>query len=166
MKILVLLFLPLLMVGYIVRNLIVLGRLLPFQPDNFLKGLPLRGIDPQGDGSYGAPRGNRKHNGLDVEYKAGSNFVAPFDCKIIRHGTVQANKPFTLIEVQGIGKFSHLTAKYMYIIGLPVSDKIIRRGKSLGIVQNLHLYYPSNMINHVHIEIYDNGTRVNPELYL
>lgn len=138
-----------------------------WQPKQFLKDTPLRGLDPTGHGHYGAKRGSRLHNGLDLKYAPFVDFPAPFDCKIIRTGYPYANdRRYLLAEIQGVGQYDHLKAKVMYMVPKKPINELLRRGQSMGTVQDLSKKYGSKMINHVHFELYDNGTRVNPEQYL
>lgn len=143
------------------------GRWFWWQPSQFLSGYQLRGNDPTGYGHFGAPRGKRKHKGLDLKASPRSPFKAPFDCKIIRKGQVYGGDVrYTLAEIKGVGQFKDLTAKVMYLTDFEVNDKIIRRGRTLGVVQNLSAKHGNKMINHVHFELYRDGLLINPELYL
>ena len=144
------------------------GRFVWWQPNEFLKGYELRGDDPTGHGHYGARRsGGRRHKGLDLKATPRTSFNAPFDCVIIRKGYVYGGDTrYRLAEIKGVGQFKDLTAKVMYLTDFDVTDKVIRRGRALGTVQDLSARHGTKMINHVHFELYRSGVLINPELYL
>lgn len=113
--------------------------------------------DRQGLGHYGAPRGNRRHSGLDFEAKPGQAVLAPISGKI-RRIQVYASDP----RWRGLAiKNGNLEVKLFYmqpLANLPVS---VERGQVVGNMQDRAATSPG-MINHLHVEVWVDGKHVNP----
>lgn len=129
--------------------------------------LTSRGCDPQGCGEYGAPRTHGKHKGHDFKIDPNTRFKMPFDSVILRRGLVSVGKPFNLLEVTPKGAFKNvLTFKVMYsdLADYAVGSEI-SKNEVIGISQNVASYYGGGMANHLHVEAYIFGKRVNPKLF-
>jgi len=129
-----------------------------------------RGCDNQGCGHYGAPRdgGSRKHKGHDLAITPNTGFKLPFDSYIKRKGLVRQGQPFNLLEVTPLGTFKNIvTFKIMYCdLGQYAVGSEMKKTEVVGISQDVASYYGGGMKNHLHIEAYIFGKRVNPELFL
>jgi murein DD-endopeptidase MepM/ murein hydrolase activator NlpD len=124
--------------------------------------------DKLGSGEYLAPRGGRRHKGVDFECKAGQPFFSDVSGKVLRLGYPYSKNgikgQYRLIEIK---VDSQTKAKYMYLS--PLSDikpnVSIERGECIGYVQDLTSIYPG-ITNHVHFEIWVEGDHVNPVNWL
>jgi hypothetical protein len=130
----------------------------------------LRGCDPNGCGGYGASRsgGKRKHNGLDVAAAAGTTIFAPYDCEIFRPDiTVYTDRPeFRGLELKATNPIqSGINVKLFYVVTLPhlTTGAKVKQGDPIATVQDRA--GKLDMINHVHIEIWEAGKNRNPENY-
>ena len=137
--------------------------------------LPKRGADSYGDGSYQAPRGGRKHKGIDyacfaetVIYTPVNGFVTklgyPYDDDLDFDG-----KPdFTYVEVTTPAGLRH---RIFYITQeVKLGQRVDRGITRLGVSQTLQVKYPvdkdhpGGIIDHVHYEILMmNGQPLDPE---
>lgn len=145
-----------------------------FLPPN-KKGWNQRGRDCYGSGSYGAPRSHGTHKGVDIKSDEGDIIVSPIDGYISNSGyRVYSNKCSYLIgiDVTGTGEYSGYTVRLFYVKGTVPLNKEVKKGDPIGIQQSLQKNcYPKMengkycMTNHVHVELYVNGSRVNPTKY-
>lgn len=121
-----------------------------------------RGCDAGGwgCGSFGASRGARKHNGLDIVTTPGQTIYAPISGKVTRFPfPYSSDLSYTGIEiVNEVYKVKIFYMKATVSIGAQV-----KQGQQIGISQNIAAKYSSQMTNHVHIEVYDkNGKFLDP----
>jgi hypothetical protein len=131
-----------------------------------------RGVDSAGDGSFGAPRGNRGHLGLDLSADYGDYAYAPIA------GTVtDLNAPYptnngnlqivTITSEAGTSRSFYISPREEITIG---SD--VKQGDYIGTVQNLRVESPlrhggvNPTPNHAHQEIIINGEHQNPASYI
>lgn len=131
-----------------------------------------RMCDPQGCGHFGASRGNRKHNGLDLKLQPGQIVYVPFSCKVTKFGQVYTNpSQFKYIEIQGMGILSAFKMRLMYVVptfgNTTISNtqlgQTLEKGQGIGTVQDIAGYYQGGMTNHVHVELRILGVLVDPE---
>lgn len=128
-----------------------------------LAGNGVRGCDAFGCGNFGASRGGRAHNGIDIIAAENQVIKAPFSCKILRYGYPYANDlSYRLVEIQGLNEFKDYTAKIMYIKKLHDLGAIIKTGDPLCSADNIAKKYGSSMTNHVHFELFKAGKRIDP----
>ncbi len=118
----------------------------------FIISAPLRKTDSHGAGHYGASRGNRVHNGIDLCAAPGS-YVYP-----IESGTVTKlgypygdDLAFRYVELETEEGLFH---RYFYVEPLVDLDDYISftNYTPLGIAQDLTARYPG-ITNHFHFEI-------------
>ncbi len=120
----------------------------------------IRGCDPSGCGHFGADRGSRKHEGIDIVVKEGETIISPIDGEVIRY-------PFPYsgdINYKGILiRNKDLEVKIFYLNPTAPVGKI-SKGQKIGIAQNIAKKYPSKpMTPHIHLEVRDNkGNLLNP----
>lgn len=123
----------------------------------------LRGLDQYGDGSFGAPRGERKHMGIDVSGIPGQDIYAPEDLEFKRYTTPYRNDAHytggLYRHKEGFMKLFYMQPKTM--------KKYFKKGEKIGTFQNISAKYGSDMTNHIHVEMYDlDGNILNPEKFL
>ncbi|XP_068947984.1 leukocyte cell-derived chemotaxin-2 [Petaurus breviceps papuanus] len=119
----------------------------------------IRGRDRYGYGKYGAPRGERTHNGVDVSCADGSVVKAPFDGMIVRQAKPYKTDNAINDGVQIISK--DYCIKMFYV--KPVKYKgSIKKGEKLGILLPMQKVYPG-ITSHVHVE---NCNLSDPTSYL
>jgi murein DD-endopeptidase MepM/ murein hydrolase activator NlpD len=116
--------------------------------------------DNQGLGHFGAPRGGRKHQGIDFLADPGSAIMAPIS-GILRPLTVYA----TDTRWKGVSiKNNTIEVKIFYMHPLIVSNTHVYTGTRIGTAQDRASISPG-MKNHIHIEVYLNGKLVDPSPY-
>ena len=129
--------------------------------------------DSQGSGEWLAPRGGRRHHGLDFHAIAGQQVRAPVagDMVIFRGSETgypmvdihPADKDlgFDMIRLiyVGQGGGAALGARQTVEAGAPIGEAI-----DLQTVKNraTGLPYPGGVTPHVHVEMFRNGRHINP----
>ena len=129
-----------------------------------------RGKDAQGSGAYGAPRGSRKHKGLDYWCKPGTRVYSAISGRVTRLGyPYKGNRELRLIEIEtdNYGRQGELI-RYMYIQPVVMKGDKVLAGDLLGVVQK-HPAVDRGMKPHVHVDVRQmvNKRRkfVDPEKY-
>lgn len=120
-----------------------------------------RKCDPFGCGHFGATRGNRKHNGVDVLFAEGEAVKSPIRGVVTRYAYPYASDPsYKGIEIQN----EKYTVKMFYLISTVAVGTKINASDIIGKAQNIAQKYGKGMNNHVHLEVRDNkGNLLNPE---
>ncbi|MEJ1355734.1 MAG: M23 family metallopeptidase [Candidatus Sedimenticola sp. (ex Thyasira tokunagai)] len=128
---------------------------------------PVRGQDKHGSGAFGAPRGSRLHNGVDIACYAGSAVFSVADGEVTKIGYPYSpsNKKKGHLRYVQVTDTASNDARYFYVqpcvkVGDQVSD-----GQVIGITQGLLKIYPG-IIDHFHFEVLRDGKRINPKEYL
>ena len=121
----------------------------------------IRGHDVQGEGRYGAPRGNGKtHIGRDYIGVPGQLVYAVINGRIDRIGRVYSDSAeYRYVAItSGNQEVRHLyvAPDEMVVIGRDVVE-----GQIIGTLQALHPRY-RGITNHVHIDIKIDGQFVDP----
>ncbi len=125
------------------------------------KDLILREADPGGGGWYGAKRGKRKHEGLDIVVVPGEEVFSPITGKFIRVGQVyEQTTKFKLIEIEN--DIYEATLMYMkpYVFQ---KGELIKAGDPIGIAQDVASFWGGGMRPHLHLEIKKYGLLTDPE---
>lgn len=129
----------------------------------------LRDCDAKGCGYFGAPRGARKHRGVDLLIEPHNVIFAPFRLKVLKFGQVYSETTkFRYIEFRGFGLFSVFKMRVMYISnneGLATGDIIAKDGY-IGTVQDIAGYHGGGMQNHIHYEVRLLGQIINPTKFV
>jgi murein DD-endopeptidase MepM/ murein hydrolase activator NlpD len=125
-----------------------------------------RGVDGYGSGAYGAPRGSRKHKGLDLRIGIGEEVYAPRDGKIKQTVGVpysaqtmehQHYKYVSLVDANG---FEHVLMYIKASQGLKKGMRV-KAGDVIGYAQGLQLLYPG-ISEHVHYQVDYKGKYFHP----
>lgn len=133
--------------------------------------LPLRGVDDWGSGAYKAPRGSRKHKGIDYACKPGDTLYSPVEGEVTKFGYPYANAlQFRYVEVTDT---KGNRCRFFYVEPNPILEigGYISENYELGMSQDVSGYYKDkrpyqDMVNHVHYEILDGDNEtINPEFY-
>lgn len=115
----------------------------------------VRKSDPFGQGHYGAPRGSRKHEGVDIVTIVGENIYSPIAGKVTRFPFPYGNDlSYTGIEI----KNETYTIKIFYVKPTAKIGAAVSVGTKVAIAQNIAKKYGSTMINHCHVEVIENKT--------
>lgn len=118
--------------------------------------------DDAGKGHYHSPRGNRKHNGIDIEIEPIKAVYAPIDGYISREFKPYSNdSDYWGIEIEGTGIYSGYRVKIMYVSNYNVGTEI-KAGDKIAVSQSISNKYGSEMIDHLHIELYENNVEIDP----
>ena len=115
---------------------------------------PLRKHDKWGAGYYGAPRGGRKHRGVDVETPAGSVILSPVHGEITKFGYPYSDDlSFRYVEITNM---DDLKFRFFYVKPLSTltTGDTIRIGEPIGTSQSLDERY-KDITPHIHCEIKD-----------
>lgn len=124
----------------------------------------LRGNDPTGHGYYGAKRGTRKHNGIDLVAEPGTIVKAPINGFITKYGyPYNHTQKLRYIEITG-----DVYRVWLMYAELKETDKIkighrVFKGDIVGEVQNVSGYWKSKMLNHLHFQVWKHGLLTDPE---
>lgn len=121
---------------------------------NPIKNGTIRKSDKWGEGAFGAARGSRKHNGLDISATNGQDILSPINGKVTRKSFPYANDlSYTGIVIEGTGIHATISIKIFYMTPLAsVIGSDVRAGETTGIAQDLTRKYPG-ITNHIHLEV-------------
>lgn len=116
----------------------------------------IRGCNSSGCGAFGAGRGNRDHNGVDINVNPGSSIKAPFSGTLLRKGFRIYIDSRPALEGIEIVHESGYEMKIFYVTtSLPIGHRF-NAGDVIAIAQNMKQYYSNpEMPNHAHLEIRD-----------
>lgn len=119
--------------------------------------------DGQGSGTFGASRGRRKHNGIDLVAAVGENVFTSVGGKVKKIGLAYSgDNRFNSYHIE---LDNGLTMKLLYVKPLfKVGDRVAA-GTIIATVQNIASKYGGGMINHVHVELISNGFTIDPTKY-
>lgn len=130
-----------------------------------MKGLlPKRHEDKWGSGAYGAPRGDRTHNGIDFVAEPGTMIYPDKFGEVTKLGYPYGDDTsFRYVEVTDENGYR---LRYFYLIPVVKVGQRVDKDTVIGAVQDLTTRYPG-IKNHVHLEIkLPDGSYVNPSEYL
>lgn len=108
-------------------------------------------IDSEGSGILGAPRGLKKHKGVDYECVAGQDVCAPFDMTILR-----VARPYAKGGMSGIAwRSGKSTGKMFYLEpNLSLVGQRVGAGEVIGRAQSISEFYNLPMMkDHIHFEV-------------
>lgn len=121
--------------------------------------------DARGDGYFGASRGRRIHNGLDIIVTPGSAVYAPIEGVVFRkafpYGTRGKNKNWEGVLIVGMNEYEGYEVKIFYMRPFLIGDYIFP-GEIVGVAQDISKRYSPSMIDHLHVEVRRNGILIDP----
>ncbi len=124
-------------------------------PHNIVATQRTRRSDIHGSGQYGAGRGSRKHQGVDVVAYPGERVFSPISGEIVRESFPYAEDlSYRGLVIRGTGDWSGYEIKIFYVEGLNCGPVV--PGSPIGFAQDLSRRYPG-ITNHVHVEVRRNG---------
>jgi murein DD-endopeptidase MepM/ murein hydrolase activator NlpD len=123
----------------------------------------LRGLDTWGSGAFDAPRGERRHRGIDIVIEPGETVLCPLDGNIVRVAEPYDDEPrFNGLLLSGSGSYSDLELKLFYLDDFALGP--IKTGAVMAMAQDIALRYPG-ITPHIHVELRVNGDLQNPTDY-
>lgn len=137
-------------------------------------GRGVRQPDAYGAGQFNAPRGNRRHDGVDYVAVPNQRILAPMSGKVAR-----VSRPYAsgidadVLSGIEIHASDGSTCQVWYITpDANIVGTLVRAGEPIGVARTLQNRYPrrpaplqnaGNMTDHVHVRIHDRNNRpVNP----
>lgn len=123
-----------------------------------------RDSDAWGDGRFGASRGDRRHNGVDIVARFGQDVLSPVDGRIVRMAYPYANDTvLSGVMIEGLGRHGGLEIKIFYMT--PADGMVgqsVTAGQTIGAAQSLQAKYPG-ITDHIHLEVRQNGVVRDPQ---
>lgn len=117
-----------------------------------------------GDGSFGASRGSRKHNGIDYSVEPGCCVFSHFDGVVTKLGYPYSDDlSYRYIEITHMSGNKH---RFFYVEPTVQLGQIVHFGDSIGKAQDISAKYAhrGRMTNHVHYEVKTRtGEFLNPD---
>lgn len=120
--------------------------------------MKVRGSDAYGSGEFWAPRGDHKHNGIDLVCEKGDLVLSPVAGIVSKHGY-----PYDPAGPKGHKHYIEITDelgrrhRFFYCEPMLPMDSKVRQGQVIGEAQGLQDIYPPReagpMTDHVHYEI-------------
>ena len=121
---------------------------------NVVQNQGIRGCDGFGCGSFGASRGDRSHNGIDIPTMKGETVYSPITGTVTRFPFPYGDDlRYTGIEI----KNDTYSVKIFYVKATVPPGKI-SEGQPIAIAQDIAAKYGAAMINHIHIEVRETKT--------
>lgn len=130
---------------------------------NPVAGGTVRGSDRWGDGHFGAQRGSRRHNGVDIVALPGDDVLSPMEALVVRLA-YPYDDDFILsgVLLQGLGAYAGLEAKLFYLLPDPaLLGHSVAAGQRIGAAQSLQHRYPG-ITDHIHLEVRRAGEPIDP----
>lgn len=126
-----------------------------------------RECDAYGCGHFGASRGSRKHNGLDVTTIKGQKIFSPITGYLNRLAyPYRSDLSYKGIEIIGEGIHKDFRVKIFYCTPTVAVKTRLKAGQQVAISQKINDKYSDKMKNHVHLELYYKGKLVDPDKFL
>lgn len=121
--------------------------------------------DPRGEGHFGASRGRRRHNGLDIIVTPNTAVYSPIEGVIFRmaypYGSTGRNRQWEGILIVGVNEYQGYEVKIFYMQPFVIGEYVFP-GDIIGIAQAISRRYTPNMIDHLHVEVRRNGMLLDP----
>ena len=123
---------------------------------------PVSGVirsDSMGDGKFGANRGSRLHQGVDLACSVGEGVFAPHSGTVTREVLPYAgDNHFSGLEIASPLFISHI----LYVIPLDnIIGKTVKQGDLVGMAQDIQRRYGKKMDRHIHWKL-----MINPAMFL
>ncbi len=121
--------------------------------------------DTRGDGHFGASRGRRVHNGLDIVTSPGSAVYCPIEGIMKRmaypYGMSRRNVKWTGCVVDGVGIYRGYEVKIFYMQPFLMGE-FVYPNEIIGKSQAISKKYSPAMTDHLHVEVRYKGQLVDP----
>lgn len=121
--------------------------------------------DTRGDGHFGASRGRRVHNGLDIITTPNSAVYCPIEGIMKRmaypYGTGRRNIEWTGCVIDGVGIYRGYEVKIFYMQPFLMGE-FVYPNEIIGKAQAISKKYSPAMIDHLHVEVRYKGQLVDP----
>lgn len=121
--------------------------------------------DSKGDGHFGASRGRRTHNGLDLIVVPGSAVYCPIEGYMKRvafpYGAGKRNKKWLGCAIEGMGLYRGYEVKIFYMDPFLMGEDVYPND-IIGKAQAISKKYSSQMIDHLHVEVRYKGQLIDP----
>jgi len=121
-------------------------------------------MDASGSGRFGSSRGggSRQHNGVDLEVTKGQPIYAPFAGTITKQAYPYENdRKFTGLHLT---RQDGIKVKMFYMLPKPgLIGKAVTAGQEIGRAQDISEKYGAPMKPHIHVEVWNGTTLMNPE---
>ena len=121
-------------------------------------------MDASGSGRFGSSRGggSRLHNGVDLEVIKGQPIYAPFAGTITKQAYPYADdRKFTGLHLT---RADGIKVKMFYMLPKPgLIGKAVTAGQEIGRAQDISEKYGAPMKPHIHVEVWNGNTLMNPE---
>lgn len=154
----------------LVRNYKLKQRAYPYpHPPFYAITSPYQKIrnDSQGDGFFGASRGRRRHNGIDILVTPGSAVYCPIEGVMLRmaypYGTARGNDQWEGCAIIGVGDHRGYEVKIFYMRPFVIGDYLFP-GDVIGVAQDISRKYNPSMMDHLHVEVRRNGVLIDPAI--
>ena len=119
----------------------------------------LRECDGYGCGHFGALRGDRNHNGVDVVFAPGELVTSPVFGEVTKIGYPYADDlSYRYVQITS-NKYDF---RLFYVDPSVKVGDIVPFGAVVGSAQDSTTRYGSRMTNHVHFEIKKDGSYIDP----
>lgn len=126
--------------------------------------------DGWGDGNFGSSRGGgtRTHNGVDIEVYEGETIYSPIPGRITRIAYPYADDlKWQGLEIQGADEWQGYSVKMFYMSpDKSLIGRDVQRGAPIGRAQAISKKYSPTMKDHVHVELRQGSTILDPTQYL
>ena len=127
--------------------------------------MKIRDQDAWGNGHYGATRGTRTHNGVDLVCVPDEPFLSPLTGLVTKVGYPYGDPERRYIRYVEITSKGH-KFRFFYLNPLVKVGDNITKNDIIGTVISLQRFYP-NITEHVHFEIINQqGEFIDPTSYV
>lgn len=126
-----------------------------------MKGiLPIRELDDHGSGLWDAPRGKRRHKGIDLAAYPNTKILAIKAGMVTKLGFAYPDDlSWRYVRVEDV---TGLYWDYFYVLPMVnVGDKV-EADEAIGSLQDLRTRY-KGITPHCHLRVMRNGMKINPE---
>lgn len=116
--------------------------------------------DNHGSGIFGAPRGDRMHNGIDLRCYPGQRIYAPVTGRILRKAYPYPDLSYNGFIIRD-GKAISIAIFYAKIFKELIGQKV-SAGDHIALAEDISRRYGGGMLPHVHMEVRIDGALVDP----
>lgn len=124
--------------------------------------LNMRMPDDWGQGNFGASRGSRTHNGVDLACWPDAILTSPVKGRVTKINNVYSDPDksrYLYVEVTDDDELRH---RFFYVKPSVKVGEIVDADEPLGSVQDIRVAYSNSMTPHVHYEIIHKGKYLDP----